>query len=707
MSAAEVAPPRSALERLLRPRSVAIVGASPTPGSLGAAVIANLDRLGFAGDVHLINPNRDRIGTRACLRSAEQLPHGVDAAVLAIPRDAVLETVAALAQRGVGAAIIFSAGFAEGGVDGVQAQRALADIARRSGMAIEGPNCLGLVNYVDRVALTFVETPATALGDGPGIGIVSQSGAMAAVLGVMLSSRHLGLSYSISTGNEAVCGVEDFLEQLLGDGRTRVIGMIVEQFRRPRRFLELARRAREQGMRIVLLHPGRGEAARRSAATHTGAMASDHGVMRTLVEREGVILAGSLEELSDVLELALRCPAWNARGPAVATESGAFKALTLDLCEQIGLDLPPLGADTVATLRRELPHFIPLGNPLDLTAQALVDPDLYRRALAALLGDERFGSILFTLIQTDATTSALKFPPLSEAIAGLAPSKPVIVAGMDEGAAVPAAYIDGLRALGVPYLPSPERALRAISRLVAHAQRDLSRVTHPDSPPDWHAQAGIVPEYRAKQLLAPLGIAFPRGRLARTLDEALRIAAEVTYPVALKAQSAALSHKSDAGGVLLHIADDEQLTRCWHGMAARMAEHLPDTPLDGVLVEKMSAPGLELVVGGRNDRDWGPVVLVGLGGVQAELLGDVRLLATDLTPSGIAAELSRLRLAPLLHGYRGSAPLDVAALIELITRVCQLLRFQPRLREIDLNPVVLGTRGVVALDALMLLDGAS
>jgi acyl-CoA synthetase (NDP forming) len=301
------APDNRAIERLLRPRSVAVVGASPTPGALGNSVVANLDRMGFAGEVYLINPRRDQIGARACLKSVDELPMGVDAAVLAIPQAAVLETVKALARRQVGAAIIFSAGFAEGGEAGLNEQREIARIAAESGMVIEGPNCLGFVNHIDNVALTFVETPAIAFDGRPGVGIVSQSGAMACVLSVMLTSRNVGVSYVISTGNEAASGVQDYVGFLLDDPHTRAIGMIVEQFRQPQRFLELAEQARRKGKQIVLLHPGRSSAARESAATHTGAMAGDFQVMRTQVERKGVLLAENLEELGDLLEFAARC----------------------------------------------------------------------------------------------------------------------------------------------------------------------------------------------------------------------------------------------------------------------------------------------------------------------------------------------------------------------------------------------------------------
>ena len=702
-------PDARAIGRLLRPRSVAVVGASPSPGALGASVIANLDRLGFAGDIHLVNPKRSQIGARSCLQSVDELPLGVDVAVLAIPRVAVLETIAALARRRVGAAIIFSSGFAEAGEAGLQEQRDIARIAADNGMVIEGPNCLGLVNYVDGIALTFVETPAIALGKRPGIGIVSQSGAMACVLGVMLTSRELGISYSVSTGNEAASGVEDYVEFLLGDPSTQAIGMIVEQFREPQRFLALARQARERGKFMVLLHPGRSSAARESAATHTGAMAGNYQVMSTQVERAGVLLAESLEELGDTLELTLRCRVLPSGGTVVLTESGAFKALTLDLCEQIGLALPRLTDDDAPLLRAALPDFVPVSNPIDVTAQGLVDPDLYRRSLAALVHDGRFGTIVLGIIQTDPKTSALKFPPIIAAIQQLKPQKSLIFAGLDEGAEVPADYVRQLRALDVPYFSSPSRAFRAVAQVTALAAREF-RVA--DTAPLRLATgvpAGVVPEYRAKRLLAPLGIAFPDGRFVTTLAEAQRAASELGFPLVLKAQSAELSHKSDAGGVVLGLYDAQSLAAGWEQLHANIARHRPGLILSGVLIEKMGKRGVELIVGARNDPDWGPVVLVGFGGVQAEVLQDVRLLPPDLPIAAIVDQLQLLKSAALLRGFRGSPALDVTAVAQLIARLGALMLGEPSIQEVDLNPVIVypAGEGSVALDALMLMGKGS
>jgi acyl-CoA synthetase (NDP forming) len=694
------------IERLLRPRSIAIVGASPTPGALGASVLANLERMGFEGDIHLINPKRDTIGGRACLKSVEDLPAGVDAAVLAIPRSAVLDTVRALAQRQVGAAIIFSAGFAEGGEAGLAEQRELSSLAASSGMVIEGPNCLGLVNYIEGIAMTFVETPAIALGKRPGVGIVSQSGAMACVVGVTLTAKELGISYSISTGNEAASGVEDYVEYLIADPHTQVLALIVEQFRQPRRFLGLARRAREAGKAIVLLHPGRSRAARESAATHTGAMAGDYQVMRTQVARQGVLIAESLEEFSDVLELAIRFPAIPRQGAAVLTESGAFKALTLDMCEQLGLELPRIDNGSAPALRAALPAFVPVSNPIDLTAQALVDPDLYRRTLSALLPDARFGSLVLGIIQTDAKTSHLKFPPIIAAVEALRPDKPVIFAGLDDGAEVPEEYIARLRALNVPYFPSPDRAYRALARWCAAAHRDDTPSAAPmPAPLPGKLVPGVLAEYRSKQLLSEMGIRFPAGRLVATLDEAQEAARQLGTPIVLKAQSAELPHKSEAGGVVLGLKDAASIDAGWERLLGNIAKHRPGLKLDGVLVEKMGQAGVELIIGGRNDPEWGPIVLAGFGGVQAEILKDVRLLPTDLAIEEIVRELHRLKSADLLRGFRGSPPLDVRAAAEVIARVAALLQSEPAIAEIDLNPVILHPQGqgAIALDALIVV----
>lgn len=698
--------PTPSIARLLRPRSIAIVGASPTPGALGAAVLQNLENAGYDGDIHLINPKRAEINGRPCLPSIEALPRNVDCAVLAIPHAAVLDAVRACAAQGVGGAIIFSAGFAEGGDDGRAEQVEIARIAREHGMVIEGPNCLGFVNYLDGVPATFVLTKVERTGGVPGVAVVSQSGAMAAVLGVSLAAHELTLSFSVSTGNEAACGVEDYLEYVLEEPSVKVVSMIVEQFRQPTRFLALARRARALGKPIVLLHPGRSSAARDSAATHTGAMVGDYAAMRALVSRAGVILVDSLEELTDVTDIASRCGATFAAGCGVLTESGAFKAITLDLCEQVGLELTPINAAVNAGMRAVLPDFIPVSNPMDLTAQALVDPDLYKRTLAVLLGDASFGCVVLGLIMTDVATSTLKLPSVIAAIKELKPTKPVIFAALDEGAEVPPAFIDELRALGVPCFATAERAFRAVAHLSAPRPADDAPAASVGVPAVLNGLSGVVPEYRAKEALGALGIALPKGRFARNVDEALAAAEAIGYPVVLKAQAGELPHKSDAGGVILNLVDAQALQQGWQKLYDNIARTRPGLVLDGVLVEAMGKRGLELIVGARRDKDWGPILLVGLGGVMAELLHDVRLLPAHASAAEIAHEMLQLKCAPLLTGFRGDPAVDLEAAAQIVAKIGSLMQSEPRINEIDVNPVVVYPQGqgAVALDALIYLD---
>jgi acetate---CoA ligase (ADP-forming) len=705
---AEQTPPSvdvRSLDRLLKPRSIVIVGASPTRGALGNTVMANLERYGFRGPVHLVNPRRDEIDGRPCLKSIDELPDGVDAAVLAIPGGAVLDSIRSLAARNVGAAVIFSAGFAEGGEEGMAAQREVARIAQQSGMVVEGPNCLGLTNYIDGVSLTFAELPPLRLDGRPGIGIVSQSGAMAVVLTTMLMGKELGITIAVSTGNEAASGVEDYVEYLIGEPQTAAIGMIVEHFRNPRRFLDLARQARAAGKAIVLLHPGKTSAARESAATHTGAMAGDWKVMQTLVERAGVVLAEDLEQLGDILDIAVRCGGILPGGTAVLAESGAFKALTLDLADSIGLDLPAPGEATDAALRAALPDFIPVSNPMDLTAQALVDPGLYRRTIEPLLADPAFAAVVLAIIQTDESTARLKFEPIIDTIAELKPAKPVIFAGLDEGALIAPDYASRLRALNVPYFPTADRAFRAIGRLTDASRRDAS-FSKEEPIAAVLPHGGVIAEHEAKALLAAHGIPFPNGGVAASLDQAKSIAAATGYPVVLKAQAQALSHKSDAGGVILGLKDELELIEGWERLHANIERHAPGLALDGVLVESMGRRGTELIVGARNDAHWGPVILAGFGGVQAEILKDVRLLPPDLTAEAIVAELRKLKSGALLDGWRGEPALDVDAVAAIIVSLSRILRGTPAIREIDLNPVVVYPKGegAVALDALILAD---
>ncbi|KHL25313.1 CoA-binding protein [Croceibacterium mercuriale] len=695
------------LDRLLRPRSVAVVGASDRPGALGATLLNNLVQY-FAGTIYPVNPKRDELLGLKVWHDVADLPDGIDCAVLAIPRAFVLPAVRDLAARGCGAVVIYSAGFSEAGEAGEAEQRELADIAAAHGMVIEGPNCLGATNYVDRVPLSFVETNMQVPPAGTrSVGIASQSGALAAVLATTLHPRGCHVSTSVSTGNEAALGVEDVIDWLVDDPATHVISLYVESVRRPAAFMAAAARARTAGKPVVLLHPGKSSRARESAATHTGAMAGDHQLMRAKLERLGIIFADTLEELGDITEIALRCPSLPGVNMAVLGESGALRGLAFDIAEDLGLDLVDLNDANSPALRAALPDFVPVSNPADITAAGLAEPEIYTRVLSALLADERVGSVVAAIIQSDPVTSRIKFPHIIRAAGGNVAGKPLIFAGVDAGADVPPEYVADLRAAGIPWFPSTERAYRAIARLADLSRRDLTDRTRPPiALPDLGGVRGMVPEYRAKALLRGAGIAFPSGQFAASAAEAVLAAEAIGYPVVMKAQSAALGHKSDAGGVILHLRDAGAVEQAFARIFDNVGAYDAAIVLDGVLVEAMGRMGTEMIVGARSDPEWGPVVLAGFGGVTAEILGDVTLFTPDMDQAAVHGGLLQLKQAAILRGYRGAPALDVAALAALIVRVGQVMTGNPAIREIDLNPVIIYPEGegVMPLDALMLTD---
>lgn len=695
------------IDRLLRPKSVAVVGASDRKGALGATLLNNLVQYEFAGEIYPVNPKREELLGLKVYHSVEELPEGIDCAVLAIPRPFVIDTVRSLAERNCGAVVIYSAGFSEAGEEGMRDQEELARIAQEHGMVIEGPNCLGCTNYVERVPLTFVETNMQTPPKGTrAVGIASQSGALAAVLATALHPRGLYVSTSVSTGNEAASGVEDYVEWLIDDEDTHVIAMYVESLRRPKAFIAAARRAREAGKPIVMLHPGKSSKAQESAATHTGAMAGDYQLMKAKLSREGVIFADTLEELGDITEIALRCKALPGAAMAVLGESGALRGLAFDIAEDIGLDLIHLDDDNSPALRAILPDFVPVSNPTDITALGLSEPEIYTKVLTALLQDERIGSVVASIIQSDPITSGIKFPHIIKVLEDGTFSKPLVFAGVDEGATVPPEYIEGLRKVGIPWFPSTERAYRAIARLADLAKRDLTdRSGEPIAMPGLDGVSGVVPEYKAKELLRPLGVLFPESRLAASADEAVAAAEGVGFPVVMKAQAAALGHKSDAGGVILNLKSADDVREAFERMYGNVANYDASIQLDGVLIEKMGRMGTEMIVGAKNDPEWGPVVLAGFGGVTAEILKDVKLFTPDMDQAAVHAGLLQLKQAALLMGYRGSPALDVAALAGLIVQVGRIMAGNPAIREIDLNPVIVYPEGegIIALDALMLV----
>jgi acyl-CoA synthetase (NDP forming) len=672
------------------------VGISQRPGSAGQVILQSLKLNKFQGDIHLVGRSNEPIDGRPVLKSADDLPEGVDLAVFTLPAAGVREAIEACARRKVGSAMVFAAGFAETG--DVETQEAVSNTARAAGLAVVGPNCLGITNNVDGLTLHMLFAREALRGVEGGVAFVGQSGGLLGHFQRATDGRGIPLTYVISTGNEAGLETTDFLEFLADDPSTRVIALYTEHIRRPADFLAACRRARAAGKPVVLMQAGRSAKARQAAKSHTGALIGDWATMKTQVEDAGAIVVSTMDELMDLVEILVRFPNPPSKGPGILTASGAYVGLTNDFAEDVGLEIPELDPETLKQVAAVLPAYGNYGNPLDVTAG--FSPESLPVVVKALIDDPNVGMLF------------ISFPISYAAVVkgfnkGMAESpKPKVMVALGDTWQLAPDIMEAVRQTPAVFSRSSDRMLRAIT-LYTRYGRSLARTRAPANPPPFPALpkfgTGTQPEWLGKKILAAAGIAVPAGDLARTPDEAAAVAKRVGYPVVLKAQAAALSHKTEAGGVMLNLADDDALRAAWDKMHASLKRAAPSITLEGRLVEKMSPKGLELMIGAKRDPAWGTVLLVGLGGIWVEALGDVQLLPVDADERQIVEALHRLRSAKLLKGFRGAPPVDVGAVARAVMALGRLMQTCPDIVEIDVNPLMVHSegQGASALDALV------
>jgi acyl-CoA synthetase (NDP forming) len=630
------------------------------------------------------------------LKSPDELPEGVDLAVFTLPAAGVYEAIEACARRKVGSAMIFAAGFAE--VGDQTTQDAVTATARAAGLAVVGPNCLGMTNNVDGMWLHMLFAREARRNVEGGVAFVGQSGGLLGHFQRAADGLGLPLSYVISTGNEAGLEGTDFVEFLAEDRSTRVIALYCEQIRRPAQFLAACRRARAAGKPIVLMQAGRGAKARKAALSHTGALIGDFATMRTQVEDAGAIVAYTMDEMMDLVQILVRYPEPPTKGPGILTASGAYVGLTNDFAEEVGLELPELEPATLQRVSEVLPAYGNYGNPLDITAGFA--PDALSVASKALLDDPNTG-MLFLSFPINAARPVESF---NKGMVGS--TKPKVMVALGDTWPLGPDVMEAVRESPAVFSRSSDRMMRAIA-LYTRFGRLLARpiATMPPEPIQGLPKLGkgAQPEWLGKKVLAAAGIRVPDGELARTADEAVMVAKRIGYPVVLKAQAAALSHKTEAGGVILNLADESAVRAAWDTLVENVKRAAPGIALDGALVEKMSPKGIELMVGAKRDPGWGTVLLLGLGGIWVEVLGDVKLLPVGADEKQIVEALHNLRTAKLLAGFRGAPPADIAAVAQVVMAIGRLMQTVPELTEIDVNPLMVHAKGqgATALDALI------
>ncbi|QRP50208.1 acetate--CoA ligase family protein [Amycolatopsis sp. FDAARGOS 1241] len=686
-------------QRLLHPRSVAIVGASTRPGSISTQALANLRDFGYAGRVLPVNAKYTELDGLPCYPSLDATPGPVDLALILVPAAAVPGAIDDCVRAGVGTAVVFSSGFGELGAEGLDVQQRLAGAARAGSVRLLGPNCQGLIYRPASLVATFSEAAQAGLGESSGIAYAGQSGAIGGSFLGLARERGIGLTAWASSGNQADLGVADLAAGFLEEDEVRVVAMYLEAIPSGTQWRQLTARARELGKNLVVLRSGRSAAGRRAAASHTGAMIGPDTAFELVSAEHGVIGVTDLDQLLDtVVELAARKP---VRGPAVTvvTSSGGAGGIAADWLEEAGLRTGELAADTRRELERFIPAYGSTSNPVDVTAQLFSqDDDSVFDVCRTILGDP--GTDVLMVIMTNVTGARAARVARQLVAAAEGAPKPLGVVWLADGNQI-AEATKILREHHVPLHDSIGRKAHVLARLYrAGAARPPARTEPVAGTVDGFSGTGVVTESAGAPLLDALGVPRPEGVLVTSPQEAAEAAARLGGRVVLKAQSAGLTHKSEAGGVRVGVTD---AASAYREMVAAVRAARPDVVLDGILVQSLVPPGIELLVGVEGAADgYPPVVTVGFGGVTAEIDQDVVTGLAPLSELDVRVLLTRLRGAPLLRGYRGRPGADVAAVAAAVAALSRYAAgLGDRLAELEINPLIAHPDGVSAADLVL------
>jgi acetate---CoA ligase (ADP-forming) len=698
------------LQSLLYPRSVAVIGASATPGKVGYAIVSNLLAGGFEGPVYPVNPSRDEILGLKCYDDIRHCPDPVDMVVITVPVDKVKAAVSGCLDKRVGAIVTITAGFKETGASGAALERDIADLVRSMHVPMLGPNSVGLLNTHHRMNASFM----TRLPDTGNITMVSQSGALCASILDVAAARHLGLAKLISIGNKADLSETDLIEALGEDDHTGVIAAYLEDIVSGDRFIETASRIAAVKP-LIVLKVGTTAAGARAAASHTGSMVGGDIAYAAAFRRAGVIRADSLEGLFDLAMAFSMQPLPRGRRVVVVTNSGGPGIMAADAIEGSGLEVATLAPETVATLRATLSRNASAGNPVDVLGDASAAQ--YGQAIQAVSADPGVDAVV-------ALWTPVAVTPIEEAaeavIAGARTDKPVLVALMGENAVKEAQ--GRLLSARIPEYPSPERAVRALRAMcnyVAWRERPPRVVTRfpvnrrrVERIIARHLRTGqhAIGEVKAKEILAAYDFSIPEGHLTISADEAVEVAERVGYPVAMKIVSPDILHKSDMGGVKINLGTPESVRDAFDLMMLRIAKRMPEARLDGTYVEKMAPRGREVIIGMSRDPQFGPMLMFGLGGIFVEVMKDVSFYLAPITAEEALQMLKSTRSYALLTGVRGQSGVDLDGIAQGLQRISQLVTDFPEIAELDINPLLvgpIGTEPVVADARIILSDKAN
>ncbi|GIV63211.1 MAG: acyl-CoA synthetase [Bellilinea sp.] len=692
------------LRPFFAPRGVAIIGASATPNKLSYGILRNMTLYGYQGQIAPVNPKADEILGLKCYPDITSVPDPLDLAVIVLPAPVIPATLEACGQRGIRAVIIISGGFKEVGEEGASLEKQILEIASRYQMRLIGPNCVGTLDLYSGLNTTFIQ----GVPQKGGIGFISQSGAVGGGVVDYIRNKFIGFANFASLGNEADITETDVIEYLSEEEHTRVIAVYVEMIRDGRRFMQIARQVTPQKP-IVLLKAGRTGAGARAVSSHTGSLAGSHAAYRAAFQQAGVIEAQTVSDLFDISMALAHQPLPKGNRVAIITNAGGPAALLSDSLAEHGLQIADLEERTRAALRSRLNPAAQVANPIDMLGGA--EPPEYEFALQQALADPNVDAAVVILVP-QALVNPLE---VAEKIIQVSASrqKPVLTCFMGEWSVAQAR--ERLHGSGIPMYVFPEIPGRVLGAMLQYARWqeqprfEASRLSKIDRSAAEQVLAQTVGqaalgEAQTRPLFEAYGIPVVAGQAAHSAEQAAEIAQKIGFPVALKIISPDILHKSDVGGIRLHLNDPQSVREAYQEMLNSIAIRLPQAHLEGVLVERMAAKGQEVIIGMRRDPNFGPLMMFGLGGIYVELFGDVSFRVAPLTRREALEMIHQTRAGTLLSGFRGEEPGDLDAVVDVILRLSQLALDFPQIAEMEVNPLRVFRQGALALDGRIILS---
>ena len=694
------------LEALLNPGTIAVIGASRTPGKVGYAIADNLVNGIFKGEVVLVNPTTSGILGVPCFPDLKSSGRKIDLSIVSLPTHMVKQAVQDSIDAGAGAVVVITAGFKEVDEKGAALEKEIARLCISRGVRLMGPNCLGIINTENGMNASF----ASKMPMKGGISVLSQSGALATAILDWAAERHLGLAKLVSIGNKADLNENDFLAAFADDPETSVIVGYLESIVSGDEFIKTAEAAAARKP-VVILKAGTTEAGTKAASSHTGSLTGADIAYGAAFRRSGIIRAETFERLFDYATALAMQPLPAGDRVAIITNAGGPGIMAADAVEKMGMHVAVLADSTATALKKKLPEAASVGNPIDVLGDA--DPERYTTALEAAQEDDSVDAVIVILTPQAMTKPAETARAVAEHIKG---NKPVLACFMGGEDVMPGR--EELVARSLPDYPSPDRTVAALKAMCDYAawkqrpprvvmrfpvnRRRVERIIKHQLRMNRHQ----VGEVKAKEILRAYNFNVPAGGLAYSAEEAVEIADRVTYPVAMKIVSPDILHKSDLGGVKLNISGRETVRDAYDLMMMRIGQRAPEARLEGVYIEKMCPLGRETIIGMTRDPQFGPMLMFGMGGIFVEVLKDVSFHLAPITFEEAIQMLEGTRSYKLLTGARGHAGVDLQAIARSLQRMSQLVTDFPQIVEMDINPLIVGKIGTepIAADARISLS---